>query len=250
LFLDEASPSYLGTIATFLASSEMIDGFRDVAALVQKGGTLNGTGVLTPEEERWVQFAHAMMPVAALAAQTAAPVLALPGREQKVLDIGAGSGMFGISIARLNPAAEVVAVDWGNVLQVARENATLAGVNSRYRTIEGDALTADLGSDYDLVLIPNFLHHFDPHTNVQLLRRVRAAMSPGSHSAIIDFVPNDDRVSPAIPAAFSLQMLSSTAKGDAYTFRELDHMVREAGFSKSKRQELLPTPLTLILAAA
>jgi 2-polyprenyl-3-methyl-5-hydroxy-6-metoxy-1,4-benzoquinol methylase len=130
---------------------------------------------------------------------------------------------------------------------VARENANKAGVGDRFHEIPGSAFDVDLGRDYDLVLIPNFLHHFDPPTCVGLLKRVKAAMKPTGLVATSEFVPNPDRITPPMPAAFSLQMLAGTPSGDAYTFAELDRMFHEAGFGSSTSQPLGRTPQTLIL---
>jgi len=175
-----------------------------------------------------------------------APIVTEPGTPAKVLDIAAGHGLFGIAVAELNPAAEIVAVDWKNVLNVALANAAKAGVSQRYRTIPGSAFEVDFGSGFDLVLLPNFLHHFDPPTNVELLKKIRAAMKPGALLATVEEVPNDDRISPPI-ASFSMMMLCSTPSGDAYTFRELDQMFREGGFGESTMRTLEPTFATLLL---
>jgi 2-polyprenyl-3-methyl-5-hydroxy-6-metoxy-1,4-benzoquinol methylase len=164
-----------------------------------------------------------------------------------VLDIAAGPGAYGIEIAKRNPKAQIYGQDWKNVLAVSVEAARSAGVEDRYHTIPGSAFEAGLGNDYDLVLLPNFLHHFDHEKNVALLKRVRAALKPGGRVATVEFVPNDDRVSPPMAAAFSLMMLGSTAAGDAYTFSELAAMMRDAGFSRSTQQPLPPSPQTLIL---
>jgi 2-polyprenyl-3-methyl-5-hydroxy-6-metoxy-1,4-benzoquinol methylase len=188
-----------------------------------------------------------MKPIAMLSARIVAGILSDSGRSVKVLDVAAGHGMHGISVAQRNPAAQIVAVDWEKVLQVAVENARGVGVQSRYRTIVGSVFDVALEMGYDLVLIPNFLHHFDPATNVKLLRKIRAAMNPQSCVATVEFVPNDDRVTPSIAASFSLIMLGNTERGDAYTFRELDEMFREAGFGESSMQDLEPTPQRLIL---
>src|SRR6202035_4159123 len=124
-------------------------------------------------------------------------------------------GLFGIAIARHNPKAQVVGVDWKNVLEVALENARAASVMDRYSTIPGSAFDVNFGTGYDLVLLPNFLPHFDPPTNVGLLKKIRAAMNPGGQVATVEFVPNDDRVSPLAAVAFSLTMLVHTDGGDA-----------------------------------
>ena len=105
----------------------------------------------------------------------------------------------------------------------------------------------DFGSGYDLILLPNFLHHFDPSAIVKLLRRVRASLAQGGQVATVEFVPNDDRVSPPAAAAFSLTMLVHTDGGDAYTFKELEGMFRDAGFRESRLIEL-PAPQPLILS--
>jgi hypothetical protein len=120
-------------------------------------------------------------------------------------------------------------------------------VADRYHTIPGSAFEAELGTNYDLILLPNFLHHFDHATNVQLLKRVRAALKPGGKVATVEFVPNEDRVTPPMSASFSMMMLGSTVGGDAYTFNDLAAMFRDAGFSKSTQHELPPSPQTLVL---
>ncbi|PYT16785.1 MAG: methyltransferase type 12 [Acidobacteria bacterium] len=250
LFLNKRSPAYLGSIANFIADESLLVNFRDIAAVVRKGGTINGAGTLEPENPMWVEFARSVAPLAAISAPSLAKLVADPGRRMKVLDIAAGHGLFGIAVARHNRAAEVVAVDWKNVLEVALENARKAGVADRYRTIAGSAFDVDLGSGYDVVLLPNFLHHFDPPTNVGLLKKIRAAMKPGGLVATLEFVPNDDRVTPPVAAAFSMMMLASTGSGDAYTFEEFDRMFRDAGFGPGRIQDLEQSPQQLILTTA
>jgi ubiquinone/menaquinone biosynthesis C-methylase UbiE len=249
LFLDKQSPAYIGSMASFLAAPSALTRFRDVAALVRKGSALDTATAMEPDNDLWVDFARFMAPVAAFTAQIAAPAISEPGRRIKVLDIAAGHGLFGISVARHNPAARVVGLDWKNVLEVAKANAAKAGVSDRYETIAGSAFDVEFGSGYDLVLVPNFMHHFDPATNVRLLKKVRAAMNPGAKVAVFEFVPNSDRVSPAVPASFSMVMLAATEGGDAYTFQELESMLRYAGFGNSRLQSLDPTPVSLIVSS-
>jgi 2-polyprenyl-3-methyl-5-hydroxy-6-metoxy-1,4-benzoquinol methylase len=246
-FLNRNSPAYMGSIADFLLTDSHFDNFKDVAGVVRKGGTLNAEGNVSPENPVWVEFAKSMVPIVAGTAEGIAKLLAQPGRAIKVLDIAAGHGMFGITIARHNPQAQIVAQDWKSVLEVAQENAAKSGVAARFRTIPGSAFDVDFGSGYDLVLLPNFLHHFDAPTNINLLKKIHAAMNPGGRVATAEFVPNEDRVTPPVSAAFSMMMLGSTPAGDAYTFREYDQMFREAGFGASTIQNLEMSPEQLIL---
>ena len=244
-FLDSSSPTFIGTMFYFLAHSQHLAHFTDLAAVVRKGGAVHGRGNMEPEAPIWVEFARWMAPMSAFAARELAAVVNTPGRPMKVLDIAAGHGAYGIAVATLNPLATVYAQDWKNVLELARDQAARAGVGDRYHTIPGSAFDVNLGSGYDLVLLPNFLHHFDVDTNVQLLRKVRNALAEGGRVATVEFVPNDDRVSPAPAASFSLMMLASTERGDAYTFHELDGMFRAAGFGQSRMQPLGPQTLIL-----
>jgi ubiquinone/menaquinone biosynthesis C-methylase UbiE len=249
VFLDRRSPAYVGSIANFLAHERVVANYRNFAGAVRTGGTV-GTSTVSPNDPVWVEFARSMSPFLGMVAERVAPIVARPGEPQKVLDVAAGHGLFGVRVAQANPSATVYGTDWADVLAVAVENASALGVSDRYRTIPGSAFEVELGTGFDLVLVPNFLHHFDPPTNTAFLARLRRAMTAGGTIAIVEFVPNEDRVSPPFPASFSLQMLGATDGGDAYTFRELDAMLAEAGFSHRRSQRLEPTPQTLVLATA
>jgi ubiquinone/menaquinone biosynthesis C-methylase UbiE len=237
LFLDRRSPAYLGGTLEFLLTPRLREAHARLTEAVRRGGTALGDGTLEPENPDWVRFARAMRPLMRMPSEIMASELRQGGEARKVLDIAAGHGIFGISVAQQNPAAQIHAVDWKNVLEVARANAESMGVGRRYHLLPGSAFDIELGGGYDLVLIPNFLHHFDPPTCTGFMRKVHAALVPGGRAAIAEFVPNADRVSPPAAAAFSLIMLATTPAGDAYTFAELESMARGAGFT---RVELSP----------
>jgi len=240
IFLDRRSPAYMGSVTEFLLSDPLIDEFRILADSVRKGGTaVPEEGTLAVENPIWVNFARAMAPmmrpVAGAIAQLIDPNA---DRKIKVLDIAASHGLFGLAFATRNPQAEIVGVDWANVLELSKENAKLAGVSDRHSTIPGSAFAVDFGTGYDVVLLTNFLHHFDVPTNETLLRKVHASLADGGRAVTLEFVPNDDRISPPGVAGFSLVMLAGTPAGDAYTFAEFDRMFKNAGFSKNETHEL------------
>jgi hypothetical protein len=246
-FLDRRSPTYIGSTIDFMASPEMIElALSDPVAPVRNGGS-TGLANVANDNPVWVKFARAMAPWAAPLAQgIAGRVAAWPMAPRKVLDIAAGHGLFGIMVGLALPAAEVTAVDWANVLEVSRENAGKMGVLGRYKTIAGSAFDVDWGNGFDLILMPNFLHHFDEGTCVGLLRKARASLSPVGRLLASEFVPNPDRISPPDPAAFSYAMLITTPHGDAYTEEEYARMARASGFSGVTCEPLLPTPQTLV----
>jgi ubiquinone/menaquinone biosynthesis C-methylase UbiE len=243
VFLDKRSPAYLGGSTEFLCSPMLTNGFQNLTEAVRKGGTaIENDGTVSPEHPVWVKFARAMAPMMALASQLMAKLVdPNADRKLKVLDIAAGHGLFGIGFATHNQQAEITALDWKAVLEVAKENAQNAGVADRYNTIEGSAFDVEFGTGYDLVLLTNFLHHFDPPTCETLLRKVRAALADDGRAVTLEFVPNEDRVTPPDSAGFSLVMLAGTPGGDAYTFPELEQMFANAGFSRSTIHPLPPT---------
>jgi hypothetical protein len=65
---------------------------------------------------------------------------------------------------------------------------------------------------------------------------------------VLEFVPNEDRVSPPIPASFSLTMLSGTPSGDAYTFPEFARMFKNAGFAHAELHQLPAIPQQVIIS--
>jgi cyclopropane fatty-acyl-phospholipid synthase-like methyltransferase len=225
-------------------------GFDNLTEAVRLGGTvLPEGGTIAPEHPVWVDFARAMAPMMSLPAQLMARQIEIePGRKIKVLDIAAGHGMYGITMAQQNEGAEIVAVDWQGVLEVAKANAQKAGVGDRYSTIAGSAFDVEFGRNYDLALLTNFLHHFDAETCIKLLKKVHAALAEDGRALTVEFVPNEDRVSPPPSAMFSLVMLGSTPHGDAYTFKEYEEMFRAAGFSRSELQQLQPSPQQLLIS--
>lgn len=250
VFLDKRSPAYMGGALEFLLSPMLTQGFDNLTEAVRQGGTvIEQEGTIAPEHPIWVKFARAMAPMMVMPAQLLAGLVEVePGRKIKVLDIAAGHGMYGITFAQQHPNAEIVAVDWASVLEVAKENAQKAGVSDRYSTLPGSAFEVDFGGGYDVVLLTNFLHHFDVETCEKLLRKVYAALSEGGKALTVEFVPNEDRISPPTSAMFSLVMLGGTPHGDAYTFRELDEMFKHAGFNRSELHQLAPTPSQAIVS--
>jgi len=247
-FLNRHSPAYMGTMARFLVNPQTAAMLEDITGVVRRGGAESDQGALEADHPIWVEFARSMAPMMRMGAELIAKMFGAGSRPMKVLDISASHGAFGIAFATQNPQAKVVGLDWANVLEVAKENARAAGVADRYSTIAGSAFEMDLGSGYDIVLIPNFLHHFDAATNESLLRKVHAALSPGGIVLAPDFIPHEDRITPARDAMFSLQMLGATPHGDAYTFLELEAMFRNAGFARSELRDLSPHPQRLVVS--
>jgi ubiquinone/menaquinone biosynthesis C-methylase UbiE len=233
--LDRRSPAYMGSMIGFLLSPQFTESFQHVTEAVRKGGTVAGeAGTTVPEHPLWVEFARSMIPMMRAAAEAIVRLVRQPEPSiKKVLDIAAGHGLFGVEIAGHCPEAEIVAVDWPNVLAVAQEVARQAGIQNRYRVIPGDAFREEFGSGYDVVLLTNFLHHFSMSACETLLRKIHRSLNERGRVITLEFIPNDDRISPPAVAEFGLIMLVTTPQGDAYTFKQYEQMFCAAGFRRN-----------------
>jgi SAM-dependent methyltransferase len=249
-FLSQRSPMYMGSTARFLLLPGVKDNFDDLTGAVKRGGVAPSGNTVAPENPIWVEFARAMVPMMVPAAHGIADALAIEtSGPTRVLDIAASHGVFGITLARRNPEVEVTAVDWAPVLEVTKENAAAQGLGDRFHMKPGDAFEVEFGPDYDVALVTNFLHHFDHPTCVSFLTKIRRSLRTGGRVVILEMVPNADRVTPAVPARFSLTMLGGTPAGDAYTLDELRDQLDKSGFGGVASYPL-PTPQTVVVARA
>ncbi|HEY3787336.1 MAG TPA: class I SAM-dependent methyltransferase [Urbifossiella sp.] len=243
VFLNRQSPAYLGGTLEFLLTPKLRECFQQLTTAVRRGGTAipNG-GTVSHDNPIWVAFARAMSPLMRLPAKLLVDLVGGDRRQPlRVLDVAAGHGIFGIAIAEQYPNAQVTAVDWPNVLAVAAENAQRAGVADRHSLRPGSAFDLDWGGPYDVVLLTNFLHHFDVPTCRQLAAKAHAALSTGGRALTLEFIPDADRINPPSTASFALTMLATTAHGDAYTFSELEQIFTQAGFQRNEFHALPPT---------
>ncbi|MFT3685019.1 MAG: methyltransferase [Phycisphaerales bacterium] len=244
MFLDRKSPAYLGGAMGFL-NGPITPFFGRLTQAVRHGGC-ESTGTVETEYAGWVPFAQEMGAMMYPTAQAIAGLVSpVSGR---VLDVAAGHGLFGIVLAQKNPGIRLTALDWPNVLDVAKQNADRMGVGDWFSTIAGDAFKVELQGPYDTILLTNLLHHFSTDECTTLLRRLRAALRSGGRLVTLEFVPNDDRISPPMSATFPLVMLATTAKGDAYTFKELDSMLRSAGFASNTLHQPAESPQQIIVS--
>jgi len=249
IFLNRHSPAYMGTLANFLASETHKKNFDALTESVKKGGTTVAQGDNTkPNDDFWVTFARSMAPLTTVSAGFIAELSgAKEGKVCKVLDIAAGHGMFGISIAKLNPNAQVTAVDWAGMIPTTKRITKKFGLDDRFKFIEGDIGEAEFGSGYDIATLGHILHSEGKERSRHLLKKTFGALKAGGTIAIGDWLVNDERTEPLPSLIFSVTMLINTKEGDTFSFNEIKGWLEEAGFKKVHKLEA-PGPSPLILA--
>lgn len=164
-----------------------------------------------------------------------------------VLDVAAGSGVWGVALAEASPHVRVTAVDWSAVLPVTRRVAERRGVAGQFRFVEGDLMSADLGSGHRVATLGHILHSEGEARSRQLLGRVFDALAPGGTVVVAEFIANEDRTGPPGALIFAVTMLVNTEAGDTFTFGEMAGWLRDAGFVDVRELDV-PGPAPLILA--
>lgn len=249
VFLDSRSPASMAPTLPFIISDRMVH----ASSLLTEAIRLNRTALAEPiageEVADWVTFAQTMQPMMHNAAVFMAAQLSASGAlPTKVLDVASSHGLFGMAVAQAIPGCEIVALDFPSVLEVTAANFRTAGIP--LTLLPGSAFTADLGSGYDAILVTNLFHHFSAADNIRLMQRFRAALRAGGQMLTLEFVPNEDRVSPPAPASFAMTMLVNTPAGDAFTFAEYDAMLTAAGFGARHMVDVPMSAHRLITATA
>src|SRR5205823_977220 len=157
--------------------------------------------------------------------------------EIHVLDVGAGSGIWGIALAQKSPRVRVTAVDWAGMIPTTKRITQKFGVGDRFNYVEGDMLEVNFGSGYDIATLGHILHSEGEDRSRQLLRKIFRALKSGGTIAIAEWLVNDDRTRPLPSLMFAVQMLVNTEKGDTFSFNEIKNWLEEADFKKVRKLE-------------
>lgn len=247
-YLGPGSESGFLDVLGFLTSPEIMSMYlSDPEEYVRNGGAA-GLGVTSENDPVWTKFATAMIPVALPASRLAASkIKSLRLSISHVLDVAAGHGRYGIAMAHAYPAARITALDWPSVLHVATEQARQSGVSDRYATLPGDLFEVGFPDRYDVILLPNILHHFNPARCMEALARLKSSLATDGVICIIDLMPDPATLAPPEAVAFDFQMLATTPDGAAHTSDDYCEFGSAVGMRKVASWRLLPTPASLLV---
>jgi 3-hydroxy-5-methyl-1-naphthoate 3-O-methyltransferase len=247
-FLVSSKPAYCGDYF-YHATRQLLPRWLKLTEAVRTGRPVvaAGQGEMTPE--LFAEFVESLFPLNYQAARVLGEHLGISKLMAtfSVLDIGAGSGVWGIALAHQSPFVRVLAVDWPIVLEVTRRVARKQGIGERLRTVAGDLFETDFGSGHHVATLGHVLHGEGRERSRQLVRKVFAALAPGGTIVIGEFMPNEQRTGPPNALIFAVNMLIHTEAGDTFTFSEIAEWLREAGFQEPRLLKV-PGPSPLVLA--
>lgn len=250
-FLTKDSPQYLGEYVTVIYDHpRMRRNWDSVSEVVRTGHLPHGAESAADEAEFFAQLVNPLYIAGRPASDVAAQALC-GGRPQglRVLDIGAGSGVWSLAIARHDPQARVTVVDWPEVIEKSTKRfAEREDVGDRYEYLPGDFRQVDFGeSQYDVALLGHICHGEGARGTQALFARIHRALKAAGQLLIAEIIPDDERKSALLPLIFAVLMLANTEEGDTFTLHEYREWLEAAGFQNIHTIEA-PAPSPLIAA--
>jgi len=235
---------FFGTIAP-----QLISRWLRLSDIVREGRPAVAVNQETEGTEFFSQLVENIIPMSYPPAQKLGDHLKLAKAKNEihVLDLGAGSGIWGIALAQKSPRVQVTAVDWAGMIPTTKRITQKFGVADRFNYVEGDMLEANFGSGYDIAILGHILHSEGEDRSRRLLKKIFRALKSGGTIAIAEWLVNDDRTKPLPSLMFAVQMLVNTEKGDTFSFNQIKTWLEEAGFKKVRKLEA-PGPSPLVLA--
>jgi len=248
-FLVSTKPGFLGGLIRH-TSTQLVPKWLALSEVVRTGKPAASVNREQAGTDFFHPFVEDLFPMSYPSAQRLAEALAIAETKKpvRVLDLAAGSGVWGIALAQQSPRVTVTAVDWPGVLDVTRKVAARLGVAARFSFVAGDLESADFGRGHDIATLGHILHSEGEKRGRALLKKTFEALAPGGVIAIAEFLVDDARTGPPVSLMFAVNMLVNTDEGDTWSFGEIAGWLRDAGF-RNPRTIDAPGPSPLILAA-
>jgi SAM-dependent methyltransferase len=247
-FLVSTKPAFYGGFLKH-TSQQLIPHWLQLNEVVRTGKPAASVNQEGAGSDFFQQFVADIFPLSYPGAMTLAKHLALgnSGPEVRVLDLAAGSGVWGIALAQTSERVTVSAVDWIGVLPATQAMVARFGLTNRFKFVDGDLNSVDFGQGHNIATLGHILHSEGEAKSKSLLKKVFGALAPGGTIAIAEFLVNADRTGPVMPLLFAGNMLVNTDEGDTFSFEEISGWLAEAGFTNPRLLEV-PGPSPLVLA--
>jgi len=247
-FLVSTKPAYLGGFLEFSAS-DIVPSWLRLNDAVQSGKPVEKMNEPQAGEAFFQQLVEPIFNLSYPATQAVGKVLRVQEltTPAKVLDIGAGSGVWGIGLAQQSPQISVTALDLPGVLEMTRRVASRFGLQDRFSYLPGDFKNVDFGTGYRFVTIGHILHGEGERNSRELLKKSFAALTSGGTVIVTEFLLNEDRTGPMMPLLFAVNMMVNTEEGNTFTFDEVSSWLAGCGFVNPRKLDA-GGPTSAILA--
>jgi (2Fe-2S) ferredoxin/predicted O-methyltransferase YrrM len=157
---------------------------------------------------------------------------------RRILDLGGGSGAYSIAFAKASQDVQCEILDLPEVVSLASEYVSKAGVSAQVSIRAGDMLHDRFGSGYDIIMLNAICHMFSEEQNFDIFRRACQSLAPNGRLVVQDFIINPDKAGPQHAALFSVNMLVGTDAGATYSEAEYAGWMKAAGLTDVHRIKL------------
>ena len=247
-FLVSTKPGFFGGFIRH-TSSQLIPKWLDLTNIVRTGKGNTHVNQQETGAEFFKEFVEDLFPLSYPVTQALATELKLDTAASpvSVLDLAAGSGVWGIGLAQRSPQVHVTAVDWPGVIATTQKMAARFQVADRFTFVPGDLSSADFGAGHHVATLGHILHSEGAAKSRSLLKKTFAALAPGGTIAVQEFLVNDDRTGPPVGVLFGVNMLVAGDDSDVWSFNTIAGWLKEVGFENARTIDS-PGPSPLILA--
>ena len=237
LFLDKASPAYLGGFLGMAHDrlypfwGDLVEGLRTGEPQNEaKRGMASVFETVYSNPEGLAQFLSAMSSI------STGPFRALAQKfdfapYKTLCDVGGAEGILAMEVARANPHMHCGTADLPPVEPIAQGKIAEAGLSDRVGTAAIDFFTDDLPRA-DVITMGMILHDWDLPTKQMLIAKAYDALPEGGAFIVVEQLIDDARRENVFGLMMSLNMLIEGGDAFDYTGADFAEWCREAGFAR------------------
>ena len=237
MFLDAASPRYIGGILVML-NRRLFKFWNDLPEALRTGRPQNEVkhglkGMfeeLYSDQSRLEQFMGAMTGVSRMNFEAFAEKFDF-SKFRTLCDVGGATGLLSIEVAKRHPRIQCISFDLPVVEPIAKRHITASGLETRIRTASGDFFQDQLPKA-DLITMGMILHDWNLEKKLHLIRSAYNALPPGGALVAIEALIDDARRENVQGLLMSLNMLIEFGDAFDYSGEDFRRWCREVGFTQ------------------
>lgn len=229
------------SVARFVAGNADYWQWWSSLAEVTRSGSPVSHHDAEPDSPYWRRYVTGQLELARLSAGEVARRVHVPSGARTMLDLGGGHGWYSAAMCRRHPQLTATVLDLPGSARIGREVMARVGLTDRVVHRDGDALTAELGGPYDVVLCFNLIHHLGPAQVGTVLSKIHGALAPGGSLAILDAFAARSRRRSASASYLGLFLYLSSGAA-VYTPSQLHGWLAAAGFEAPRRSSIRRIP--------
>ena len=163
----------------------------------------------------------------------------------KIIDLGAGSGVWSFAHLLMNPKAKATLVDWPKVLEVAKHSAHHFKISNKVTYIEGNYhVVACPEAYFDIAILGNVTHIETPEGNKSLFKKIKKSLGNNGELQIFD-VFGTHKNGKLPKSLYEMGLSIRTVEGRVYSTDILKTWLQECGFSNFEYVEIDIEPYTM-----